>query len=449
MGRGKRMKGLNRSGQGARLRYLVIQTFFSVGVGIVLLLGFAGFNFVLSNMQSVQLKAALALDQYRTGSKTLTFHIQSYAVTGLEKYHEAYLKELNEDQNQEKAREILKACRLTDEEWVSLDQIAELSENLLPLEEAALEKVSAGQLSKAQAQVFNEEYENSVGQITDMTDTTIEKIIDRKSRQQGMFRSIQVLLTVLLLGAFSYIVRQFAVMIRFAYAELLEPVRKVSDQMAALADGDFSVPFDLKEDDSEVGSMAAAINFMKQNLMNMIQEIADVLEAMGNGSYNVEIRQQYVGEFLRVRESFYKIIEKMRETLTTLKEVSVQIDSGSEQLAYAAEDLAEGSTEQAGQVSRLVNAFERMQESMEHNVERTKESAVLAQEAGTELAKGNQKMQELKNAIGEISKCSEQIGTIIGAIEDIASQTNLLSLNAAIEAARAGEVEKGFTVVAE
>lgn len=324
-----------------------------------------------------------------------------------------------------------------------------MSENLLPLEEAAMEKASAGQLSEAQAQVFNEEYENSVGQITDMTDTTIEKIIDRKSRQQGMFRSIQVLLTVLLLGAFSYIVRQFAVMIRFAYAELLEPVRKVSDQMAALADGDFSVPFDLKEDDSEVGSMAAAINFMKQNLMNMIQEIADVLEAMGNGSYNVEIRQQYVGEFLRVREYFYKIIEKMRETLTTLKEVSVQIDSGSEQLAYAAEDLAEGSTEQAGQVSRLVNAFERMQESMEHNVERTKESAVLAQEAGTELAKGNQKMQELKNAIGEISKCSEQIGTIIGAIEDIASQTNLLSLNAAIEAARAGEVGKGFTVVAE
>lgn len=62
---------------------------------------------------------------------------------------------------------------------------------------------------------------------------------------------------------------------------------------------------------------------------------------------------------------------------------------------------------------------------------------------------GNAKMEELKAAISEISRCSEQIGTIIGTIEDIASQTNLLALNAAIEAARAGEAGKGFAVVAE
>ena len=147
MEKGKSEERLHKRGQEAQLRFLVRQAFISVGAGVILLIGFAVFNFVLSNMQSVQLNAALALDQYRIGSKTLTFNVQSYAVTGNEVYKNAYMKELNEDRQRENAREQLKKCGLTEKEWADLDGIASLSENLVPLEEAAIAEADKGNLS--------------------------------------------------------------------------------------------------------------------------------------------------------------------------------------------------------------------------------------------------------------------------------------------------------------
>lgn len=448
MGKAKN-RGLGTNSQEAQLRSLVKNAFIAVGIGIFLLLGFVIFNLVLSNMQTVQLNAALALDQYRVGSKTLTYAVRSYAVTGEQKYNDAYFKELNEDQNREKARAALEKCRLTEQEWANLNEIANLSENLVPLEEQAIAAAENGNLDEAQACVFTAEYGDAVDQINAETDETIREINARKEEQQNVLKIVQILLALALMVSFAFLVWQIIRTIKFASAELLEPIKKVSDQMAALADGDFNEPLDLKEDDSEVGSMVAAIAFMKQNLLHMVQEISEVLEQMGNGNYNIQLKQEYVGEFTKIRDSLTVIIAKMRETLTTLKEVTVQIDSGSEQLAYAAEDLAEGSTDQAGQVSELVSVFEGMTQTMEQNVDKAKESVDIASKAGYMLAQGNTRMQELKTAIGEISRCSEQIGTIIGTIEAIASQTNLLSLNAAIEAARAGEAGKGFAVVAD
>lgn len=438
----------NRS-QAAQLKRLVRQALVSVAVGAVLLLGFIFFNMGMSSIHSTQLNTTVALNQYRTASKTLTYDIQSYAVTGDQGYYEGYMKELNEDKNREQALATLEKCALKESEWTSLNQIAEMSNQLVPLEQEAIAHVQAGDLEAAQACVFSAEYGNSVAQINRQTDETIQTILARKDSIQAALKVMQYLIELLFALSFLYLVREFIKTIKFSERELLEPILKVSDQMEVLAGGEFHVELDLKADESEVGRMVAAIAFMKENLLGMIQEITQTLEMMGNGNYRIEIRQEYVGEFISIKESLLQIAEKMRETLRTIRNVSGQIDSGSEQLAFAAQDLAENCTLQAAQVSELMTAFDAMTKSMEENAREAEASANMASAAGMTLTKGNEKMQELKASIQEVGKCSEQIGTIIGAIEDIASQTNLLALNAAIEAARAGEAGKGFAVVAE
>lgn len=443
------MRVSGKKSQSAMLRQLVHQAFIAVGIGSVLLLGFIVLNVGTSSVNAAQLDTMSALNQYRIGSRTLTYEIQSYAATGEQGYYDDYMQELNVDRNREQAVAVLETCSLTDAEWEKLNRIAALSEGLVPLEEDAIAKVQAGDLGAAQACVFSDDYGATVKQINQSTDETIQEILARKDRKQSVMKYVQLLFGLLFAVSFIYVVMQFVRIIRFAEGELLMPIQKVSEQMEVLAGGNFRTELELEVDESEVGKMVGAIAFMKSNLLSMVEEITKTLEQMGNGNYNIRLEQEYVGEFVTIKESFQKIGEKMRDTLHTIRDVSRQIDSGSGQLAYAAEDMAQGCTAQATQISELLAVFADMTHDMEHNTQAAEESVRMAARAGMTLANGNQKMQELKEAIQEISRCSEQIGTIIGAIEDIASQTNLLALNAAIEAARAGEAGRGFAVVAE
>ncbi len=437
------------NGQSKRLDRNVRQTCIMVAIGIILLFVFIGSNIGLSRVSQEQLENTMYLNQYRLGSKLLTASVQGYAATGDKTYYNDYMKELNEDKNRDIAWSGLKANNLKDSEWKQLEHIADMSNNLVPIEENAMSKVQEGNLTEAQGYVFGNDYASVVKEINSSTDSCIQDIQSRMSSTKSKFNIAMYVSMVMFIVAFLFIVQRIRSMVVFSKQELLAPIVKVSDQLRELAQGHFVNNMDLKEDDSEVGMMVGAINFMNNNFTNMISELSEVLGQMGQGNYNVEITKEYVGEFVKIKESMIKIIADTKKTLSTIQNAAEEIGSGSEQLATASSDLAEGCTIQASKIAETTVMIDDIAKSMEEKANEAKETAEISRQAAKVVEDGNNKMQELKVAINEISECSKEIHSIIEVIEDIAEQTNLLSLNASIEAARAGEAGKGFAVVAE
>ncbi len=435
-------------GQAAHLLLLVKRSFMAIGATALFTIVLMSVMMINTVARIDQHEISKALNQYRTESRRLTNDIQAYAVTGNSQFLTGYNEKID-SQKREQAIEFLHTKDLKAEEWQELDIIIEKVKKLEEIEQKVINCVQNNQLQWAQKIAFGSEYMNTVEDVSRSTDVVIAQIESRIEAKVKGLRVVQIFSSVMEVSSIFFVTLEFIRVIGFANVQLLQPVKKVSAQMIALAHGNFDEPLELEENETEVGKMVEAMNFMKKNMSEVIEEIAVVMEEMSGGNYRVTLEKEYVGSFGKVKTSVEHIIAKMQETLTTLRDAAAHINSGSEQLADAAQELAEGSTTQAIQVSELVEVMKKMTTNMEENAQKATDSVQIATQAGVALQQGNVKMEELKSAIANISVCAEQIKTIIDTIDDIAEQTNLLSLNAAIEAARAGEAGRGFAVVAE
>lgn len=231
---------------------------------------------------------------------------------------------------------------------------------------------------------------------------------------------------------------------------LKEPVEEIEKAAVEMAAGSLNVKLDYTSED-EFGSLADSMRMLCNNISTIIADMGKLLGGLADGNFDVksDCLDQYVGDYVPIFNSMKGVRDNLNATLLSINESAEMVAEGSVQLSEGAKILAEGSMEQAGAVEELTATVDDVSNMAENNAKEAEEAYHKIAEAEKAADQSQQNLRDLTDAMNIISETSLNIQNIITTIEDIASQTNLLSLNASIEAARAGEAGRGFAVVAD
>jgi Methyl-accepting chemotaxis protein len=230
-----------------------------------------------------------------------------------------------------------------------------------------------------------------------------------------------------------------------------KPVTELNYVAGRIAEGDLNqnINYHSKDELGELSDNFGRTVVRLRDYVDYIDEISEKLQDIARGDLAFTLSHDYVGEFMKIKESLEGISRAFNETMGQINTAASQVAEGAGYVSEGAQTLSIGSAQQSEAVENLATHISEVSDGIQKTAQGAKKASEISQKVGSNILDSNEKMQHMNTAIQKISAKSTEIHNIIKTIEDIAFQTNILALNAAVEAARAGEAGKGFAVVAD
>lgn len=266
--------------------------------------------------------------------------------------------------------------------------------------------------------------------------------------ESDLYSNVTFLTTVMVVMSILALTLILAITTKQVLRALL-PLKNMVEAADLIAMGVFDHTLE-KHSEDEIGILSEKFNVMSDILGKLVGEIQSLLSEMENGKFDIPVsgEELYVGDLITIRDSFMNIESHISRTMYEIQDTAKQVADYSEQMSNDSREVAAGAEEQHETINELLEAIRGITSKIADTEQNTAEASQAGETTGGIVKESAEKMANLMESIEYIKEASTNISMIIQTVDEIASQTNILALNASVEAARAGASGRGFNVVA-